>query len=42
MNESDPFATPVTSRTRTAYSVMTLLAALILFTLTVLLLTGYM
>jgi len=38
---SNPFESPLTSRQRTAYSIITLLAALFLFTLAILLLAGF-
>lgn len=38
---SNPFEPPLTSRKRTAYSIMTLLASLILFVVAALLLAGY-
>jgi endonuclease/exonuclease/phosphatase (EEP) superfamily protein YafD len=41
VNPSDSLEPPLTSRKRTAYSIMTLLASLLLFTWAILLLTGF-
>jgi hypothetical protein len=42
VDTSNPFESPMTSRQRTAFSIVTLLAALFLFTLAILILAGFM
>jgi hypothetical protein len=41
VDTSSPFESPMTSRQRTTFSIVTLLAALLLFTLAILILAGF-